>query len=65
MLADGVITASFDLPAAPFFGPQLLWTLDQVAEQLDDLAGDAAARVSGKLWFDEPPRRSADREESA
>ena len=65
VLADGVIEASFDLPAAPLFGSQLLWMLDQVAEQLNDLASDAAARVNGKLWFDEPSRRSADRGESA
>ena len=65
VLEDGVIMASFDLPAAPFFGPQLTWTIDQVAEQLNDLAGDTAARVGGKLWFDESSRRSADREESA
>ena len=65
VLADGIITASFDLPAAPFFGPQLLWTIAQVAEQLDDLAGDTAVRVGGKLWLDESLRLRSDTEESA
>ncbi len=64
VLADGVITASFDLPATPFMSPQLLWALDQLGDQLDDLACDAAVRVGGKLWF-EGSQRPSDREESA
>ncbi|HYO39586.1 MAG TPA: hypothetical protein VER39_08015 [Nocardioidaceae bacterium] len=65
VLGDGLITATCDLPAAPFVGQQLLWMIDQVAEQLDDLAVDAAQRVGGKLWFDELGQSASDREESA
>jgi hypothetical protein len=65
VLSDGIVTASFDLPAAPFVGPQLLWTIEQVAKQLDDLAADTAARVGGKLWFDESSKPQFHVDESA
>jgi hypothetical protein len=48
---NGVITASYDLPAAPFVGPQLLCVLERIVEDLDDIAADTARRVRGRLWF--------------
>ena len=66
-LEDGVITATHELLAAPFVGPQLLNALDLITEVLNDLAGDAALRVGGKLWFDgiEDVAPSAGHEEPA
>jgi hypothetical protein len=65
-VADGVITASYDLSAVPFIGPQLLHALDRATELLNDLAEDAALRVGGKLWFDKfEDEASTDLEESA
>jgi hypothetical protein len=64
---DGTITATYDLPAAPFFGSQLLFTIDRVSELLNDIAADTASRVNGKLWFDDvrDAAPSAGREDSA
>ena len=41
--------ATYDLSPAPFVGLQQLWTIDPVAEQVDDLAGDAAVRAGASL----------------
>ena len=49
-LEDGVITATYDLPAVPFVGSQLLHVLEGVTRWLDDLAEDTALRVGGRLW---------------
>lgn len=49
---DGTITATYDLPAAPFFGSQLMLTIDRMSELLNDIAADCVIRVNGKLWFD-------------
>lgn len=51
-LDERVITATYDLPAVPLLGTQLLHTIDRVSELLNDLAGDLALRVDGKLWLD-------------
>ncbi len=50
-LEDGVITATYDLPAVPFVGSQLLHVLEGVTRWLDDLAEDTALRVGGRLWL--------------
>lgn len=65
VLANGAIMASYSLPAVPFAGAQLVWALDHVEEQLEDLARDAALRVGGRLWFDAMPSATTDQEESA
>lgn len=47
-----VVVAAVDLPAMPFVGAQLLHTLDEVRDLLNDLAPDLALRVDGHLFFD-------------
>lgn len=47
-----VVLAAVDLPAMPFVGAQLLRTLEEVHDLLNDLAPDLALRVDGHLFFD-------------
>lgn len=63
----GTITATYDLPAAPFFGTQLTLAIDRMSELLNEIAEDCATRVGGKLWLDgvEDATPSQGREESA
>lgn len=49
---DRRIDAHYCLPAAPLVGPQLVWALARLSNQLDAVAAETARRVDGVLWLD-------------